>query len=110
MNETTVLLVTIVDSGSVEETVRTAEAKGAKDSVAVRGRGKHLRQVDTILGSPLDVARDLVLTILPAVDASTVQDAIFDTTGLKTDGHGLVCKLPLVAFAEVEPADERGNV
>lgn len=83
------LIVTIVNRGVAEEVIEAAREAGAEGGTIVLGRGSGIHEKGKFLGIPIEPAKDLVLTVVPADKTDQILQAIRKKVELDKPGHGI---------------------
>src|SRR5690606_16390755 len=83
------LIVTIVNRGAAEEVIEAAREAGAEGGTILLGRGSGIHDKGKFLGIPIEPAKDVVLTVVPAEKTHYIQQRKRVKAGLDQPGHGI---------------------
>ena len=90
------LIVVIVNQGYEEEVMSAARAAGARGGTIFDARGTaHAEDVVKFLGITLHPNKEILFILTGADDRNAIMTAVKNSSGLSTQGGGIVFSLPV---------------
>ena len=92
------LLYIIVNMGFGSSVVEIAHEKGVVGAVIMKATGITGMARETLLGIPVEVEKEIVLTIAKEGTAQEIMETIKENAGVDSPAHGICLALPIDAL------------
>lgn len=99
------LLVSIVKESFASAVIRAAQEEGAHGATIILGKGMLTKAQAQFFGRPLETGRQVIFLAVRNDRKKQIMQHIYDMSGLKTEAHGLVFEIPLIAAAGIAPVN-----
>lgn len=96
MNESNYeLIITIVNRGFADDVMDAARDAGAQGGTILYARGTGVHEGQKFFGIRIEPEKEVVLTVVPKGEKSTIMKAICKGAGLMSEGRGMSFSLPV---------------
>lgn len=102
-NQDYTLLVSIVKESHASKVIKAAQDEGAHGATILLGKGALSQAQASLFGQPFETGRQIIFLAVSNDRKKKIMQRIYDQSGLKTEAHGLVFELPLIAAAGIAP-------
>ena len=89
------LILCIVNTGFSETVMDAAKDKGARGGTVLHARGTANKEAEEFFHITVQPDKEIVMILVPTKIKDDVLHAIYQSTGLKTDGQGIAFSLPV---------------
>jgi nitrogen regulatory protein PII len=104
------LIITIVNSGFLDQVMSAAKKAGAIGGTVVHARGLGSKEAQKYLGITIQPEKDLVMILTPKDKKLAIMESIMHEVGLNTAGTGICFSLPVDSAIGVLDQTEDGSV
>ncbi len=102
-NQDYTLLISIVKESHASKVIKAAQLEGAHGATILLGKGVLSQAQASLFGKPFETGRQIIFLAVRNDRKKKIMQRIYDQSGLKTEAHGLVFELPLIAAAGIAP-------
>lgn len=95
------LLVTVVNKGVARKVVKASKEAGAEGGTTMIARGTATRHMQRLLGIPLELEKELILTIIEKDKLASVLETVTCSAGLDKPGAGIAFILNIKQVAGI---------
>ena len=101
------LIITIITRGYFQDVKTAALAAGARGGTLIHALGMGAEEAQKFLGIAIQPEKEIILNVVKREDKNKVMSAIAESSGINTQGRGIIFSLPVDCVMGLNKASEK---